>query len=117
MTKKLHIEEAAKLLKAYDDMPPEFEVTAVAWVESAQCFVVKWRDPAQKEMYDAGVADPDEGEARKAYGEKPEKDMFSAVFFNDDPDGGKPRPAVELLGPKDVQAMKKAGDAVVVDVA
>jgi len=116
MTKVLHIEEAAKALERCGGVPPGLEVLAVAWVPSMKCFVAKWRDPAQKEMYDDGVADPDEGEARKAYGEKPEKDMFSAIFFNDDPEGGKPRPATEILGPRDLLAMKKAG-AKVVDVA
>lgn len=117
MTKKLRIEEARKILAEQENMPPDFEVLAVAWAPSAGCFVVKWRDPAQKEMYDAGVADPDSGEARNAYGEKPEKDMFSAVFFNEAPDGGKEIPAAELLSDKELGEMKKTGDVKVVDVA
>ena len=69
MTKKLHIEEARKILAGQGGMPKDFEVLAVAWIPSLSCFVVKWADPARKKAYDDGVADPDEGEARNAYGE------------------------------------------------
>ena len=116
MTGKLHIEEAAEILEEEGDMPPDFEVLAVAAVPSMNCFVVKWRDPAQKETYDAGVADPDKGEARKAYGEKPEKDMFSAIFLNENPDGGKDVPAAQLLDGKEIREIKKAG-VKIIDVA
>ena len=88
MTKTLKIEEARKLLDELDPaMPDGFEVVAVARTPSPGQFVVKWRDPAEKEIYDDGVADMEGGDAANAYRFQPSYE-YSYVWFNENPDGG-----------------------------
>lgn len=111
----LKIEEAREILERLDPaMPDGFEIKAVAWVPSLNQFVVKWSDPAEKKKYDDGVADPDSGEARKAYERKPSYFRFSAIWFNESPDG-KDEPVCEKLSKDDVKALSKEKGVELID--
>lgn len=113
MTKTLKIEEARKLLDELDPaMPDGFEVVAVARTPSPGQFVVKWRDPAEKEIYDDGVADMEGGDAANAYRFQPSYE-YSYVWFNENPDGGGDVATCEIMSDEDVADAKKKGVEIV----
>lgn len=77
------VEKATELLEKNDPaMPDGFEVKAVAWSPSLGGYVVKWSDPAEKEIYDDMVADPDTAVPEKAEDFTPTWQYSAILLFS-----------------------------------